>query len=167
MLDERIRAFLCDRAALIVAFVGPDGRPRATRAWGLEMDGDDPATCRLLLERCQMEHIAHLVPGGLIAVTAADVVSFRSFGIKGRLESIGPVDEHDLAHYERHAAGFFDDIEATDRTPRAVLDRFRPGVLMACTFRAEQAYDQSPGPAAGRELGERPVPDPRQDGGQR
>jgi hypothetical protein len=157
VLDDRTRAFLCDRAALIVGFVGPDGRPRATRGWGMEItDGDgeaEPDRCRILLEQCQVRHLEHLVPGGLLAVTGADVVSLRSIGLKGPVEAIEAIDEHDLEHHRRHCDAFFDDIEATDHTPRRLLDRFRPGSLVACTFRAEQVFDQSPGPAAGRSIG--------------
>ncbi len=152
MLDERTRAFLSDRAALIVGFVGPDGRPRAARGWGLEITDVDADLCRLLLEQREVPHLEHLVPGGPIAVTGADVVSLSSIGLKGPVASIGPVDDHDLEHHRRHCDAFFDDIEATDHTPRHLLDHFRPGSLVACTFRVAQVFDQSPGPAAGRSL---------------
>ena len=150
MLDERTRAFLSDRAALIVGFVGPDGLPRASRGWGMEIVDDD--LCRLLVDGCDVPHLGHLVPGGLIAVTGADVVSLRSIGLKGPIEAIEPTDDHDIAHHLRHTDAFFDDIEATDHTPRHLLDRFRPGALVAVTFRATQVFDQSPGPAAGRSM---------------
>jgi hypothetical protein len=152
VLDERTRAFLCDRAALIVGFVGPDGRPRATRGWGMEIPGHDPTRCRLLLEQREVPFLQHLVPGGLLAVTGADVVSLSSIGLKGPIDSIGPVDQHDIDHHLRHCDAFFDDIEATDHTPRHLLDHFRPGSLAACSFRVAQVFDQSPGPAAGRSL---------------
>jgi hypothetical protein len=152
VLDERTRAFLSDRAALIVGFVGLDGRPRASRGWGMEVVDDEHARCRLLVDRCDLPHLEHLVPGGLIAVTGADVVSLRSIGLKGPVEAVDSTDEHDLEHHLRHTDAFFDDIEATDHTPRHLLDRFRPGALVAVTFRATQVFDQSPGPAAGRSL---------------
>jgi hypothetical protein len=161
VLDERNRAFLCDRAALIVGFVGPDGKPRAARGWGLQIPDDDPSRCRLLVDQREVPFLQHLVPGGLIAVTAADVVSLRSIGLKGPVESVGPVDQHDVDHHLVHCDRFFDDIEATDHTPRHLLDHFRPGPLAAVTFRAAQVFDQSPGPAAGRALdGADDRPDP-------
>jgi hypothetical protein len=152
VLDERTRAFLCDRAALIVGFVGPDGRPRAARGWGLAIPDDDPALGRLLLEEREVPFLEHLAPGGMIAVTAADVISLRSIGLKGPVEAVGPADQHDIDHHLVHCNRFFDDIEATDHTPRHLLDHCRPGTLAAVTVRTTQVYDQSPGPAAGRSL---------------
>ena len=160
MLDEPTRAFLGDRAALIVGFVGADGRPRAARGWSLEID-DDGVTCRLLVEAFDEPQLRPLVPGGLLAVTGADVPTLRAFGLKGELVAVEPADDHDLICYERHCDAFFDDIEATDLTPRSLLDRMRPGDLAAVTFRVTETYDQSPGPAAGRRLGQ---PEPGGDG---
>ena len=129
MLDERTRAFLSDRAALIVGFVGPDGRPRAMRGWGMEIPDDDPSRCRLLLEQCEVPFLEHLVPGGLVAVTGADVVSLSSIGLKGPIESIEPVEQHDIDHHLRHCAAFFDDIDALsgafDERVLNVADRLR------------------------------------------
>jgi hypothetical protein len=149
VLDERDRAFLGDRAALVVGFVGPDGRPRAARGWSLEID-DDGTLCRLLVEDFEAPHLRHLVPGGLIAVTGADVPTLKAFGLKGEVVSLEVADDRDRSRYERHCDAFFDDIEVTDHTPRQLLDRMRPGELAAVTFRVTQTFDQSPGPAAGR-----------------
>jgi hypothetical protein len=145
-------SFLEGRGAQIVGVVDADGVPFAARAWGMVQDPHEPLRFRVLLDGADADHLRHLEGGGHIAITVADVPTLRSCQVKGRVESFLPVTDDDLDVWERHADGVFDDIEATDRIPRHLIERIRPWTVIACTIQVEEVYDQTPGPGAGGPL---------------
>jgi hypothetical protein len=149
VLEAETATFLGDKAALIVGVVGPDGRPFATRGWGLTVTDCVSGRSRLLLDADDRLRFDHLTDGGSIAVTGTDVPTLRSFQVKGRVRRLDDVDDADLDHAARYCDGFFGDIEAADHFPRYVLERMRPDALFACELVIEEVFDQTPGPRAG------------------
>jgi hypothetical protein len=155
VLDDHTTALLEAGSALIVGTVSPDGHPHATRGWGLDVISTDPRRVRLLLDASADEAISHLAPGRPVAVTAADVVSLRSVQIKGTSLGVGPAGEGDGERARRFADAFFDDIVATDGTPREVLERLVPDEYRPVTIDVADVFDQTPGPDAGRSVSAR------------
>lgn len=152
--DHRIDRELAERGcALVVGTVGPDGAPYASRGWGLSLTPTTTGPVRLLLNAGDETTLANLrrsdASGGRIAVTGADVVTLRSFQVKGRVTAVEPATDDDEAKADRYADEFFTDIEATDGTARVLTERLRPTSYVACTVQVDEAYDQTPGPAAG------------------
>ncbi|HEY6533623.1 MAG TPA: hypothetical protein VIY72_15045 [Acidimicrobiales bacterium] len=149
VLEADTARFLGDKAGLIIGVVGLDGRPFATRGWGLTVLDRATGRSRLLIdaaERCLFDHLAG---GGAIAVTGSDVPSLRSCQVKGHVEDFDEVTDADIEHSAHYCAGFFGDIEAADHFPLHLLERIRPDELAACHFVIEEVYDQTPGPNAG------------------
>jgi hypothetical protein len=147
-LDDATTAFLHTGCALIVATVAPDGEPRASRGWGVEVAG--PTTVRLLLDASDVVTNEHLLSGRRIAITATDVRTLRSLQLKGPPSSVvEPATALDVERSERYCALFFDDVCDTDGTPRWKLERLVPVALAACLVEVDEMFDQTPGPRAG------------------
>ncbi|HMQ28080.1 MAG TPA: hypothetical protein PKA98_18975 [Acidimicrobiales bacterium] len=152
--DDGIDRELAERGcALVVGTVGPDGAPYASRGWGLTLTPATPSPVRLQLDAGERVTIANLSReadhGGRIAVTGADVVTLRSFQLKGRVTAIVSATDDDLAKVDRYCDEFFTDIANTDGTPRHLTERLRPAAYVACTVEIDEAFDQTPGPGAG------------------
>lgn len=150
--DDGIDRELAERGcALVVGTVRPDGSAYASRGWGLTLTPARNGPVRLLLDASDAVTLANLrrEDDGRVAVTGADVVTLRSFQVKGRVVAIDDATDEDLAKVDRYCDEFFTDIEVTDGTPRALTERLRPAAYVACTVAVDEVYDQTPGPEAG------------------
>ena len=147
MLDAAMADFFGGGVSLIVATVGDDGAPHATRAWSLRLVS--PARARLLLPLHDTTALDRVAAGSPVAVTAADVSTLRSVQLKGRALGVEPATDDDRADVARHVDAFFGAVTATDGTPRPLLDRLVPADYAACLFDITDVYDQTPGPGAG------------------
>jgi hypothetical protein len=145
LLDASWRTLFESGSAHIVGLVKDDGTPFATRGWGIRVAADGSRATVLLA--------ASEVLGSAIAVTCTHVRTLRSAQIKGTIESVRPTDDADRAVLERFCDEFFTDVLAVDLISRAMMERLVPDELVACTFTIVEAYDQTPGPGAGRVLG--------------
>jgi hypothetical protein len=152
VFDAETTGFLEGSFALIVATVGPDGAPYATRAWGLTVMTNEAerTELRLLLDAADtvaLEHVRN--PPGAIAITGGDVATLRSFQLKGHVDAIEVATADDVARAARYVDEFFSAVEATDGTPRALMERLEPFGYVACRVTVRDRFDQTPGPGAG------------------
>jgi hypothetical protein len=154
VFDQETRAFLESGCALIVGTVSADGEPHAGRAWGLDVlvPGDRPQV-RVLLDAGDPPTIEHAAAGGAIAITAASVRTLRSVQLKGRSLGVAVAATGDEARAQRFIDAFFADIEETDGTDPALLERFVPIGYVACSVEVHERFDQTPGPGAGARMG--------------
>jgi len=151
LLSAETKDFLESGCALIIATVSSIGEPFASRGWGLDvLDGDGHV--RLLLEAADTRVVENLVDTGRIAITAAHVPTLHSMQLKGHFVRTLPVDDRDRQKAARYCDAFFADIEATDGTPRRLLERLRPEDYVACELVIEEFSDQTPGPGAGASI---------------
>lgn len=133
--------------ALILASVGPDLEPHASRGWGLDVV--DEHRVRLLVAADDERLHAHIGANGAIAVTASSVRTLRSIQMKGRATGPEPGTDADAARMQRYLDEFFADVETTDGVPPALLQRIVPAELVAYVVDVEAMFDQTPGPNAG------------------
>jgi hypothetical protein len=154
VLDDELVAFLESGCATIVGLVSADGAPFATRGWGT-LVLSDPARLRLLVGAGPFARAGRHVGDGArfpIAVTGASVRTLRGVQVKGVAHDLELPTDDDLARAARFCAEFFAEIEATDGTPRWLMDRLAPVDLLAVTVDVDDVYDQTPGPGAGARL---------------
>lgn len=149
-LDAEHVAFAADGRGLIVGVVDDDGRPHATRGWGLHMAEGHAV---VVLDADETYALACLAPGRRIAVSAADVASFRSIQLKGVVDRVGPASDEDLAAADHYRQLFYNAIVEVDGVPLALVERVTPSRYAACHFEIHEIFDQTPGPGAGE-----PVP---------
>lgn len=149
-LDAEHVAFAADGRGLIVGVVDEHGRPHASRGWGLRMADGLPL---VVLDADETYALACLAPGRRIAVSAADVASFRSIQLKGIVDEVRPASDDDLAAAAHYRRVFYNAIVEVDGLPLELVERVTPSRYVACRFEIHEVFDQTPGPGAGE-----PVP---------
>lgn len=154
MFDGATKKFLESDNALIVATVSPSGEPHATRGWGVTVLPGEDRTLRLLLAADDAVALAHLADGGAIAITGADVRTFRSMQVKGRAVAIEPGTDADRARAARFVEQFFGAVMEVDGALRHQISRLEPVDYVACTVVVDDTFDQTPGPGAGGRVSE-------------
>lgn len=145
-IDPDHVAFAADGRALIVGATDDHGVPCATRGWGFRSTGD---LAVVLLDADDAASLGCLVPGRWIAVSAADVSTFRSLQFKGEVVGVVPLTSEDRAAHDHYVRTFYDAIVEVDGVPRALVERVTPSGFVACRFAVREVYDQTPGPGAG------------------
>ncbi|HEX5616027.1 MAG TPA: hypothetical protein VFZ83_12815 [Acidimicrobiia bacterium] len=160
-LDPATATFLGTGVSLDAGIVHPSGDPITVRAWGARPN-DDGTTVRVLLPTDDPDTVEHVHPGGLIALVASDVITFRSIQLKGRVVAHEPESEADEALHTAYVDAFAAAVQEADGTPESLVRRLVPAGRAAVTFTVEQAFDQTPGPGAGGRLEPGPTDGPRQ-----
>jgi hypothetical protein len=143
--------------ALIVATVGPDGAPLATRGWGLLVlsptDGG-ALRIRLVVDADDAPALDQLAPARRVAVTGADVRTLRSAQVKGRIVEAEPATADDEQLAATYCDDFFDAVVQTDGADRRLLERLVPSRYGAWVVVVDEVFDQTPGPEAGARVRE-------------
>jgi hypothetical protein len=138
--------------SLIVGTVGPDGEPRATRAFALTVVDVDGDVVRVVVSADDPDLSDHLATG-LIAVTAADVRTLRSVQLKGRIVGVEPSGVDDEAVAAEHSGRFFQAIHETDGHDLSAIRQLLPLQTVCVEIAVDELFDQTPGPDAGRRVG--------------
>ena len=135
--------------SLIVGTVDADGLPDATRGWGvLVLDGG--AQIRLLLAANAAITLRNLRTTGRIALTATNFRTFDSVQVKGVALAVEEATDADRARFEKFCADCVRTLHEIDDTPEALIWRFMPSGVVACIMTADELFDQTPGPGAGK-----------------
>lgn len=152
-LSDEIVAFIESGVSIVIGVVGPDGRARTGRALAARVGRD--GTIRLIYtEEGNAAVTVAAQSGGPIAVTFSAPLSHRTLQIKGfscRPEQLEPDDE---AVSQRQTEAFAAILGVVGHSPtfvRAFSD-YRCAPLSVLSFPAQEAFEQTPGPGAGRSL---------------
>jgi hypothetical protein len=152
-LSDDVISFIESGVSIVMAVVGPTGRAHAGRALAARVLPD--ATLRIIFPHEGNDAITAAVQtGGPIAVTFSAPLSHRTLQIKGlssRPEELDPVD---LAMSQTQCKAFAGVIAAAGHPPafvQAFMD-YCASTPQVLSFPAHEAYEQTPGPGAGRSL---------------
>lgn len=152
-LSVEVVEFIESGVSIIVGVVGPDGRAQAGRAMASRVVA--PGTIRIIFSaegNDAMKHAANL--GSPIAVTFSAPLSYRTIQIKGmtsRIEQIEPEDLWIAEHQTDVFAGVLTAIGHPPEFAKAICD-YRSATLHVLSFPAHAAFEQTPGPGAGRAI---------------
>ena len=128
--------------------------PEVFRIWGASLD--DGGVLRALISSDARRTFEQTREGSLLCMTFADVLNLRSIQVKGRCvgsaEFPGPAD---MALMERYETLLYRKVPLNG-TPLALVHAIRPRSVFAVSVLLEEAYEQTPGPAAGKALDEGP-----------
>ena len=152
LIDPATVEFLESGCSLLVGTATPDGEPVAGRGWGCRVIDAAPLRLRVLLGEDDVRGIEHARVGDLVAVTATSVRTLRSVQLKGTITSIEAATPDDEVHGAHYRDLFFGEVNATDGTDPALLERMTPGAHVAWSVEPREVYDQTPGPTAGAAL---------------
>lgn len=150
--DGPVRRLTAPGWSLLVGSAGADGTPHASRAWGAELAED--GRLRVVVDAHDTTVLDHLSSTRTIAVTSADVRTLEALQVKGEVVSLDQATAEDLAIAHRYVDALFDAIFETDGVPHSVLHQMVPAAYVACTIEVHEAFDQTPGPRAGRPVEE-------------
>jgi len=142
--------------SLIVCTVDTDGMPDANRAWSAKvLDGG--TRLRISVSDDSDTLIANLGATGRVAITLTEIEELTSYQVKGHLSSeLGPESSEDRARREAYITAFTSNVNRVDGTPFERIDRLTPRSFLVFEIAVDEVFDQTPGPAAGRQLA--PVP---------
>ena len=153
MLDYgTIAAFLDSGVSMVGASANDELVPEAFRMWGASLG--EGGVLRALVSSDAAQTFEHLQEGTLLCMTFTDVLNLRSMQVKGRsVGAVEPPGPADLADTER----YYELLRPKSRqngTPPALLEAIRPRSVFVVSIVVDEAYDQTPGPLAGRPLEE-------------
>jgi hypothetical protein len=151
VIDPAVAAFLEGGAAQTIGTADGARVPTIGRAWGLRVR--DGHLVRALVG-ADAATAPNLQPGARIAVLLIDVATYRSVQVKGPITHVEPSSAADRDVHAVYLAEFEAALRAADR--HTSLDGVVPEHLLAVTIDADAVYDQTPGPGAGRALGDAP-----------
>jgi len=150
-IDDELKEFLESGVALLLGTASNDGIPHSTYVWGMRV-ADDRTSGSIYLERARSsDAVADLEANRMVAVTAASPVSYRSVQLKGHFSERTEATAADNAWVERHRDAFLVETSLVGDPPRSIRNLWMDD-LIRLDFNVERAFDQTPGPNAGREL---------------
>jgi hypothetical protein len=150
-IDDALKEFLESGVAVIVGTGDAAGRPHVTFAWGPRVH-ESRTRMDVFLEAARSDRpLANLRANDRIAMTVAHPVIYRSVQLKGRFYESAPLDEADQAWVTRHRDDFLVTTSLIGDPPAAIQAMWLDEVIRI-TFDTEAAFDQTPGPKAGRAL---------------
>jgi hypothetical protein len=145
---EQVGELFRGGAAVVAATAKAEGRPSITRGWGPTISADGYVVVCLTAGTGSAMR-ANLAAKGRIAVTAAHPVTFSSAQVKATLDIVRDPTDDELGLVEAHRARF---AGAADEVGAADAECLMLGDLVTVGFRADEAYDQTPGGRAGQAL---------------
>jgi Pyridoxamine 5'-phosphate oxidase len=150
-IDADLREFIESGVAGLVGTGDGEARPSCVYGWAARV-GADGATVDVFIDTDRAERtIANLRSNGRIALTLADPVSYRSVQLKGTFREAAAADDAERAWVQSHREAFLT-ITTLIGDPPAVVRNLWLDDVMRVTFAPEAAFDQTPGPGAGKPL---------------
>lgn len=145
-------------ASVNVGLVDDLGHPVVSRAFGLRVIGEEPLRIDLLLSEALLSSLGR-GPGSppfAIAVTASAIALFRSIQLKGTVRDLRLAEPDHVAQAEADNEVLWAALHQRAGAPREPFARVMPRHLLTVTVEVAEAFDQTPGPGAGRSLGTPP-----------
>lgn len=150
IIDDGLRELVESPVSVSVGTVAGD-RPELISGSGPRV-GTDRTSISVFLDRARSgPTVENLQENGQIAVTIAAPVSYRSVQFKGRLRGIHEVDERDRAWVQARREMFVTAIALVGDPVQGARNLWMDD-LIRIEFEVDDAFDQTPGPNAGRRL---------------
>jgi hypothetical protein len=130
-------------------------RPSIMRAVGSDIAPDGSRITVYLARSQSAQLLQDIASTGWLAVVFSEPATHRSVQLKASSASMRPAHEADRPLLARYLASMEHEIARVGfpaTVTRAML-AFRLEDVVAVTFKPEQAFDQTPGPGAGKPLG--------------
>jgi hypothetical protein len=150
-IDKALKEFVESGVAVLVGTGDDAGKPHVAYGWGPRVRAGG-ATIDVFVDSLRAgQTLANLRANGRIAVTVAHPVSVRSVQFKGRVRDQGQPDERDNAWVAKQREEFVVSTALIGDAPATIRNLWLDDVVRI-SFAVEQAFDQTPGPEAGKPL---------------
>ena len=151
LIDDDVKELVESGVGVLVGTADAASRPHVTPGWGPRVL-DDRRRIQLFLETARADQaLADLTSNGRIAVTVAHPVSYRSAQFKGRYLGAAAASAEEEAWVQRHRDAFGSTTALIGDSPAAIRNVWTKAVFRI-EIEVEAAFDQTPGPLAGRPL---------------
>jgi hypothetical protein len=156
VIDPKAAALLEADSSLIVGTVDATGMPDANRAWSVRVH-DGGTRLRVVVADDATTLCENLRATGRFALTATNIITNESVQVKGDATPPGPETEEDRASRERHTDDFKDAVRRAENTADEYISKVIPRSFAAFDVTVHEVFDQTPGPAAGRQTAPLPA----------
>lgn len=146
-------ALISRRVSIMVGSRDAGLRPHLLRAVGCRLSADRRRATLLVPQGSSGQVLDDLRDNGQVAVVFSEPSSHRTLQVKGRDATVASCGPDDAALAERYVEGFVAEIGALGfaaDVAHTLLSRH--DVLVAVHFTIAEAFEQTPGPAAGEPL---------------
>ncbi len=151
MIDSDLKQFVESDLSVVVGTRDAELAPEITRGWGpMVMPEGDSLT--VFVDRAAgTRTVANLRDNALMSITLTHPMSHKAVQFKGRCVEIGDPVAADWPHIERHREAFTQVLGQMGYT-REFTRRLWSLQVVKLRLSIQQAFDQTPGPEAGRPL---------------
>ncbi|HJV91323.1 MAG TPA: hypothetical protein VJ623_13525 [Holophagaceae bacterium] len=148
-------AFLVGGRSLNVGSCDASGRPTLVRGLACRVEGDAGRMIVFVARPQAGELLGDIGANGKVAVVLTDPPTHRTIQLKGRDATVIPLAEGDAAWVEASIDSFARQMAPLGFSADVIRTIFTcaPSDLAAVAFTPVEAFDQTPGPQAGRPLG--------------
>lgn len=153
-IDDDLKRFLESGLVVLVATRNDALQPFVTRGWGVLVHDDDRLRISVCVPRqASARTLADLAANGRIAVSCGHQATFRAVQIKGRsvLVEDASMIEGALERATEQFALFVEEAVKLGVPPHLAQVLFTTD-LVSITVVADEIFDQTPGPGAGKKV---------------
>lgn len=150
-IGDELKEFLESGVATIVGTGDANGRPHMAYGWAPRVAGRE-GVVEVFLDRERADQtLADLRANGRIAMTVAHPVTYRSVQLKGRFRESGEPNDADKEWVHRGREGFSVSTALVGDPPGVIKNMWLEETVRVA-FEVDGAFDQTPGPEAGKPL---------------
>ncbi|HEV8573209.1 MAG TPA: pyridoxamine 5'-phosphate oxidase family protein [Dehalococcoidia bacterium] len=150
-IDENLKDFIESGVATLVATGDSTGRPHLAYGWAPRV-ADPAGVVEVFLDTARAGPlIADLRANRRIAVTMAHPVYYRSVQLKGDFQNLSDPSDSDKSYVQQRRGDFLTSTSLVGDPPESIRNLWLEDVVRIA-FTVNQAYDQTPGPNAGKPL---------------
>jgi general stress protein 26 len=150
-IGDELKAFMEAGVAAILGTGDASGRPRVDYGWGTRVRPDG-VTVDVFLDTARADRaLANVRENPKVALTLADPMTHRSVQLKGVYRETRAASEDDRAWVQQQREAFLTVTTLIGDPPDVIRGLWLDDVVKVA-FTVERAFDQTPGPGAGKPL---------------
>ncbi len=153
LIPDSIIHLLQTGVSVIVGTRDASLKPECTRAWGIHVASDRSTVTIFLAEAIAGKTINNLHENGAIAVSCSRPTDHITCQLKGRVRMIRPVASTEQGLSQQWHRDFLAELTAIG-VPRQLSESWIIEPTIAVDITVSEVFDQTPGPDAGRKIGE-------------
>ena len=155
LITADVAAFLPHRTSISVSARDAQNRPAVARALGIRVAGDHRSVTVYLSETHSAHVLQCLRDNGAIAVAVTRPSTHETLQLKGKVRAMTPMTADDQVAMVQYQDLIVDEIAKVGYRREIVQAFFGgSGNCVAVQFEPSLLFDQTPGPKAGRKLGD-------------